>query len=196
MAAHSCIAYHYTFLQKVEQPYLYNHVVGSEHPFAVFQFCELLYYSDIVHEVHVTALGDGKVATFHLIRRVVEYTDVSAETEVLRVVGYKAQTDTSVAVYAESVDDVETVESDGIAAYGRCEPLLEQGDLLVIYIDVGKEIFQCGNKKVARLEGIVHAVGPVALYYFPFAVRLPAIYLLCKGLGLHHGQYQLVVVRA
>ena len=60
-------AYHDGLGQEVGQLQLGHHVVLREHPRAVGQLGELLEHAQVLDEVHVAALGYGKLAAFHLV---------------------------------------------------------------------------------------------------------------------------------
>ena len=90
-----------------------------------------------------------------MIGRVLQDVEIATETEVHLVVGQEMEMDATVAFDFHRVLDVEAVEVDGILADRRGKGVLYQTDLVVIEVNVGKDLFQHHIQHVARLEQVV-----------------------------------------
>ena len=106
------------FLQETGYLQFGYHIVGGQHPGAVGQLGKLLYDTQVLHKVHITPFGNGQFTAFHLIGGVSKYIEVSAEAEILLVVGQEMEVETAVTVHINRVFDIESVEGDGILADG------------------------------------------------------------------------------
>ena len=145
----------HTFLKEIEQHQLHDHVVNAEHPFARWQFSKLLRDLQALNKIDICLIRQNQFAALHLIRRVLQHIQVATEAEILLVVGQEMQVDTRVALNEQRVFDIVAVEGDGTIADRRRKGMLEQSHLVVINIDIGKDILRHGIQDIARLEEVV-----------------------------------------
>ena len=64
-----------------------DHVIDAEHPFPSIELGEFLDALEVFHPVDIAGLRDGQFAPPHLIGGVCHDIELSAESEVLLVVG-------------------------------------------------------------------------------------------------------------
>ena len=174
----------------------HHHIVDREHPLTVFQLHILLGALHVVHPVHTALLWNGKLASLHLIGRVVEHVELSSETEVLLVVGDEVKMHATVFSHIHRVGDIETVEGDGIFADRAGERVLEHANLILVDVHIGKDVLQNDVDDVACLEQFVHTCGILTLDDALFAMRVFAVELLCDGFVNGNGKNQLAIIGA
>ena len=196
VVAEPCGAYNDGFCQKVGQLKLGHHVVLRKHPRAVGQLLELLEHAQVLDEVDIAALGYGKLASLHLVRRVGHDVYVAPEAEVLLVVGQEVQVEAFFPIHKHGVFDVETVESYGVLSYRRGERILQKAHLVVVNVHVGEHVLERGCEYVAGLEQVVDARRVLPLHNVLLAVRVFAVYFLRHGLVDRKRQNELSVVLA
>ena len=68
-------------------------------------------------------------------------------------------------VYIYSVFYIVAIEINGILAYRRCERILQQPYLVVIYIDIGEDILHYHVQYVTGLDELVYSTLVLAEYY-------------------------------
>ena len=180
-------------LQEAGHDELSEHIVDGEGPRAVGQLCELLYNLHVLDKVDVALLGDGELAALDLIAAVGEDVDVAPEAEVLLVVGQEIEVEALVTIYIDGVLDVEAIEGDGVLADGRREGVLQEAYLVVVDVDIGKNLLHEGVEDVAGLYEVADACRVLSLDDGLLVVRLLAIDVLCDGLIDGDGQDELVV---
>ena len=88
------------------------------------------------------------------------------------------QMDTRVAIYLERVLYIITVEGDGSLTYRRCERMLQNTYLVVIDVDIGKDILGTDIHDITRLDEVIDTGRLLTLYDFLLVTRRPAVYLL------------------
>ena len=143
--------------EKLEELELGHHVVLGEHPLAVGQFLIFLRHLQILHEVDVALLGDGELAAAQVERGVLEDIEVAAEAHVLHVVGQKGEMDATVHADGQCVFYIKAVEADACLGHGRGEGALQNADVVLVEVHIGKDILYHGVDDVARLEIVVDA---------------------------------------
>ena len=192
----ACGPDHNELLKEIGSLQLNKHIIDGEHPLAVVQLGELLQALHVLHPVDVAGLGDGQFAALHLIAGVGQDIDLSAEAEILPVVGCELQVVAAVAAHIDGVLDEEAVELDGILADGRGEGILEEAHIVVVDVNIGEHILQDVVEDVTRLEQVVDAHGVLSLHNAFLGTRVLAVELLRDSLVDGDGQRQLVVVLA
>ena len=178
----TCVAYNGKLCQEGGHLQLCEHVINREHPLAVGQLGELLRHLHVLYEIHVRTLGNGHLATLHLIARVGQDVEVATESEVLLVVGQKLQMETKIASHVDGVLNVIAVEGDGIFADRRGERILQEAYLVVVDVDVGENIFHGRCQDIACLNQFVDALIVHTLDDGFLVVRVTAINFLRHGL--------------
>ena len=196
IVAHSRGPYHQCLAQELGERHFHKHIVNGEHPLAIGQLRVFLPHLQIIHKVHIAALGNGEIAPFHVQRRVGQHVYLPAETEVLLVVGHELQMIAQVAVHVDGILNVETIECHGILTYRTGERILQESHLVVVDVHIGKHIFQGGIQNVARLYQVVNARRVLSFHDLLLAMRVFAIDVLRDGLVDADGQNQFVVQRA
>ena len=173
---------------------LCHHVIGRQRPVSIGQTGIFLYYLDVVDEVDVTLLGDSHVTLLDMQCRVGEDIQVAPEAEVLLVVGDELQVIAQVAVHIHCVLYIIAVEGDGCLTDRRGEGVLQQTDVVVIEVYVGKHVFEHSIKYFARLQYVVDAITTLALDDGLCRLGVFAIHMLRHRLVDRDGQDALVVI--
>ena len=133
-------ALHFQSLYAFHQGELYGHVVVGEHPVAVGQLLKLLHDVEVLHEVDTRLFGQVHHGFLYGIGGVFHYVQMSCETEVLRVLRHEGEVHALLLVHHEGIHQVELIEADGSASDRAYEAALQQADVIVVDIDVGKDI--------------------------------------------------------
>ena len=118
----------------------HGHVVVGEHPVAVGQLLKLLHDVEVLHEVDARLFGQVHHGFLYGIGGVLHYVQMSRETEVLRVLRHEGEVHALLFVHHEGVHQVELIEADGSASDRAYEAALQQADVIVIDVDIGKDI--------------------------------------------------------
>ena len=155
-----------------------EHIIDGQHPLTIGQLAELLHDLHVLHEVDIAVLGDGHLTALHLPTGVSEDIEVATEAEVLLVVGQEMQVEALVVVDIERVLDIKPVEGNGPRPYRRGKGILQHTDLVVVDIDIRKDILHHGIQDIAGLHQVVDARRVHALDDGLLVVRLLAVYLL------------------
>jgi len=127
-------------LYAFHQGELHGHVVVGEHPVAVGQLLKLLHDVEVLHEVDARLFGQVHHGFLYGIGGVLHYVQMSRETEVLRVLRHEGEVYALLLVHHEGVHQVELIEADGSASDRAYEAALQQADVIVVDVDVGKDI--------------------------------------------------------
>ena len=183
-------------LHEVNQLQLGYHVINGKHPRRVGQLRELLLYAERLYPVDAALLRNGELTALNLVRGVGQYVDVATEAEVQLVVGHIVQVNALVTLHIDGVLNIVAVEVDGGLADGRRHGVLQNAYLVVVDVDVGKEILGHHADNVARLEQVAHACRLLSLDDGPLSVRVAAVNLLRHRLIDRKWQYEFVVVGA
>ena len=183
-------------LQEVGQLEFGKHIIHAQHPVAIRQLRELLHHLHILHEVYIALLRDGHLAALDLPTAVGQDIQVATETKVLLVVGQEVQMVAQVLVNHERVLDIIAVEANGILADRRGEGVLQQADLVVVDVHIGKHILHDGVQDITRLEQVVDTLGVDTLDNRLLVVWLLAIDFLRNRLIHADGQDEFVVIWA
>ena len=101
---------------------------------------ELLPDVEVLHEVDTRLLGQVHHGFLYGIGGVLHYVQMSRETEVLRVLRHEGEVHALLLVHHEGVHQVELIKADGSASDRAYETALQQADVIVVDVDVGKDI--------------------------------------------------------
>ena len=175
---------------------LNEHIVDREHPFTGVQLRELLQALHVLHPVHVTGVGDGQFAAFHLVRRVGHDVQLTAEAEVLLIVGREVQVYAAVVAHEDGVLYVVAVELYGILADRTGERILEQAYVVLVDVDVGKHVAQDGGQDVTRLKQVVDTHRVLSLDDALLCMGVFAVQLLTDRLINGDWQHQFIIILA
>ena len=126
-------------------------------------------------------------------RGVRQHIKLATETEVLLVIWHKLEVVAQVALHIDGILDVEPVERHGILADRTGKGILQQAHLIVVYVDIGKDVLQGRVQDVARLDEVVDARGVLSFHYLFLAMGVLAIDMLGDGLVDTNGQDELIV---
>ena len=119
---------------------------------------------------------------------------MSAESEILWVVGEEIHQYTAVLSDIRGVCEIEMIEGDGILADRRRERILQQAHLIIIDIDIGEHILHGGVQDITRLEEVIDTVGGLSLYDTLLIMRVFTVELLRDGLIHTDRKDQFVVI--
>ena len=133
-----------------------KHIVERHLPLPSRKLRELLHALHVLNPVDIAGLGDGHLATAHLIGRVGKYEDLSTKAEVLLVVRSKVELEAAILSHHDGVSDIEAVELYGILSNGAGERILEQAYIVFVEVDIGEDVLHSGVDDIARLEQVVH----------------------------------------
>ena len=107
------------------------------------------------------------------------------------VVWQELQVDAGVALYFQRVFNVVAIEVDALVADGRYERILQQPDMVLVEVYVGKDILDNGIDDVARLKQVVDALRSLSHDDGLLRTGVAAIDLLRDGLIHADGQNHL-----
>ena len=99
--------------------------------------------------------------------------------------------DATVTVDSQRILYIETVERDGSVANGRRERMLQDAYLVVVDVDIGKDILCHGIQYLASLEKIIDTRRALAFDDVLLVTRAATVDLLCHCLVNTERQYQL-----
>ena len=99
-----------------------------------------------------------------------------------------------VVVYIDRILNVIAIETDGILADGTREGVLQEPDLVVVDVDIGKYLVHKGRQDVACLNEVVHTRGVHALDNRLLVVRVLSVDFLRDSLVYRDGENEFVVV--
>ncbi len=123
---------------------------------------ELLFHDELVHEVHVDAVGNVDDVAFHGVGAVVDDVHPSVEAVVVAVDGREGELDAGDAVYHHGVGDVVVVEGGADGGGERADEAVEhQLDVIVEDVDFGEDGVEVGAEAllVEALVGSLHPSG-------------------------------------
>ena len=83
---------------------------------------------------------------------------MSGESEVLRVLWNKREVYTFVFVYHHGIHQVELIERDGPASDGTYKTALQQTDIIIVDIDIGKYIVKDSTQHITGREEFLYAI--------------------------------------
>ena len=116
-------------------------------------------------------------------RRVVDNPQLTSEAKVLLVIRKEADLYAGVALNVEGIDDVETIETDSIPTYWRGKGILQQANLIVIYIYFSKDIRCHLGEDITCLNEVIDTCAVFRINIDTFLPRVFTIilmeYLLC-----------------
>ena len=150
---------HFQALDAFHKVQFHGHVVIGQHPVSVGQLFELLHDVEVFHEVDTRLLGQVHGTFLHGIGGVLHHVEVPRETEVLWVLGNEGEVHALLPIHHERVHQVVFVEADGSAADGADEAALQQADVVVIDVDVGKYVRKDGPQHVSGVEELFDTGG-------------------------------------
>ena len=139
--------------------HLHEHIIRAEHPIAIIKLTILLNDLQVIHEVHIALLGNGKGTFAHMQRTVGYDVQITTEAEVLLVIGHELQMITLVTVNKRGILYIITVEADGVVGNRTGKRILKQAHLVIIQIHIGKHILQYGIEDITRLKQIIQSGG-------------------------------------
>ena len=171
----------HTLLQEVKQHQFHNHIVDAKHPFARWQLGKLLGDLQAFHKIDICLVGKNQFAALHLIGGILQHVQVATESEILLVVGQEMQMDTGVALNQQRILDIVAVEGDGAIADRRRKGVLQQANLVVINIDICKDILRHRIQDIARLEEVIDTSRALAFYDVFLCMRRTAVDFLRYG---------------
>ena len=116
---------------------------------------EFLYQPHILNEVDISLVGQNQFAAFHLIGRIFQNVQITTESEVLLVVRQKVDMDARVTVHLHGILYIITIERYGTAGNGRRERMLQDTHLIIIDVDIGKDILRHRVQYITGLEEII-----------------------------------------
>ena len=96
--------------------HLHEHIIRTEHPLPIIQLPIFLNDLQVIHEVHITLLRDGQCTFTDMQGTVGNDIQITAETEVLLVIGHELQMITLVAVNKRCILNIITVETDRVVS--------------------------------------------------------------------------------
>ena len=108
----------------------------------------MLYDVQIFYKVYSCLFRQIHGALFHSIGRVVQYIQVSGESEVLRVLWDEGEMHAFIFIHHHSIHQVEFIERDGSASDWTYETALQQADIIIIDIDIGKYIIEDSTQHI------------------------------------------------
>ena len=120
-------------------------------------------------------------------RRVVDNPYITSEAKVLLVIRKEADLYARVAFDIKGIDDIETIETDSIPANWRGKGILQQANLIVIYIYFCKYICSHLGKDIACLNEVIDTCAMFRIYIDTLLLWVFAIvfmeHLLCRNDG-------------
>ena len=139
-----------------EEVQLAKHVVRHLHPFARGEGTKLLLNGHGFYKVHIRLLGQVQYALLQTIGGVRQNIERTRETEVLRIVGHKAELETLVLFHVSGIHDIIAVEADTVVRNRTIERILQQTDTVLVHIHILENILQYRSEHVTRIEKLVH----------------------------------------
>ena len=154
-----CASLHLELVQTFGRLEEYQHIVLREHLFARGQFFVGLIDLHRLYEVDARVHWYAHFHALHPIGAVGQHIEFAGEAEVLRIVGRELNFDTAIAVDHGGIGEEKAVERDAVGRgkWGD-ELILEQTDVVVVEIHVGKHIFHHRIEHIARVDQIVDAL--------------------------------------
>ena len=105
-------------------------------------------------------------------RTVFQDIEVTAETEVLLVVGHKLQVIARVTVHGNRVGNIITVEGNSIVADGRCKRKLQESHMVVIDIHVSENVLDGDIQNITGFKELVYALTCLPHHDMPLILRI------------------------
>ena len=150
---------HFQSLNTLHEVKFHGHIVIRQHPVAVRQLGEFLYDIKIFHKVDTCLLRQIHGTFADGIGRVLDHVEVAGEAKVLRILRDECQVDTLLLIHHEGIHQIVFVERDGPFADGADKTTLQQTDIVVVDIHVGKDIVQDGAQHITRTEKLLDTRG-------------------------------------
>ena len=169
------------------------HVVRRQSPFAVIKLCKHLVDVEVVNKVHITLFGNRQTAFLHVECGVREHIEVSAESEVLRVVGPELQMIALLAVDHDRILNIIAVETDSCGTNGADEGELQQAHIVFVDIDVLKHFLKGRIHHITGHEQLVHSAAVLPVNDVFLSPWILAEHMLLHGF-IHHQRHDYLVV--
>ena len=116
-------------------------------------------------------------------RRVVDNPQLTSEAKVLLIIRKEADLYAGVALNVKGIYDVETIETDSIPTYWRGKGILQQANLIVIYIYFSKDIRCHLGEDITCFNEVIDTCAVFRINIDTFLPRVFTIilmeYLLC-----------------
>ena len=143
---------HFQSLNAFHKNQFHRHIIVGQHPVTVGQLLIFLNDIHIIHKVHPRSFGQIHGTAFHCIRRVFHHIQMSGKAKVLRILRYKSQVHTLLFVHHQGIHQIIFVESNGSPTDGAHKTALQQTDIIIVDINVRKDIIQDSTQHIAGIE--------------------------------------------